>query len=127
MRRLRPMSLWMAGLMCTAVVAIAQSSGGTQPADSQSPSAAPSQNQVTPQQPAQPGELEHELPPAPPPPPLTTAAVRNFTPMPADPEIAAALQEISPQQVRATIEKLVSFNRAEQRYCGGARLDQERV
>ena len=29
--------------------------------------------------------------------------------MPADPKIAAALKEISPQQIRGTIEKLVSF------------------
>ena len=37
-------------------------------------------------------------------------AGRALTPLPADPAIAAALQQVSAQQIQATIEKLVSFN-----------------
>ncbi|WP_371417450.1 M20/M25/M40 family metallo-hydrolase [Granulicella sp. S190] len=40
--------------------------------------------------------------------PLTTG--RPITPAPADPAIAAALQQVSPDQIKATITKLVSFN-----------------
>jgi hypothetical protein len=37
-------------------------------------------------------------------------AQQAIAPTPADPAIAAALQQVSPQQIRATVEKLVTFN-----------------
>ncbi len=37
-------------------------------------------------------------------------AQQPIAPPPVDPAIAAALQNVSPQQIRATVEKLVSFN-----------------
>ena len=95
---------WLSSLFCAASLMVPPSIAVAQP-PTQSPGSAQQEGR-----PLTPGELERELPAPPPPPPLTKSPVRAFTAMPVDPEIAAALQEVSPQQVRATIEKLVSFN-----------------
>lgn len=42
--------------------------------------------------------------------PVAAQAQQPLAPPPVDPVIAATLQNVSPQQIRATVEKLVSFN-----------------
>jgi hypothetical protein len=57
------------------------------------------------------GLLQAQRPPAPTGPPVPLAPPgQPITPAPADPAIAAALKQVSPDQIKATITKLVSFN-----------------
>ncbi len=53
--------------------------------------------------------LLHAQQPAPAGPPTSTAVGQPPTPAPADPAIANALAQVSPDQIKATITKLVSF------------------
>ena len=57
------------------------------------------------------GLLQAQRPPAPTGPPVPLAPPgQPITPAPADPAIAAVLKQVSPDQIKATITKLVSFN-----------------